>query len=125
MRELLLRIAAILSRRNTEPEPAVDAQIGNLRLNLAGYRVYVGEAEVGLTDLEARLLGVLADHRDRVVTRDALLVDVWGPESGVTTAAVDSHVKRLRTKLQSAGKLIQTVRGVGYTLSTADRRPTR
>lgn len=125
VRELLLRINAILSRSTHSRAPSIDEQIGNLRLDLGGHRVFLDDEQISLTDLETRLLRVLATHRDRVVRREALLTDVWGPDSAVTTAAVDSHVKRLRTKLSSAGRLIQTVRGVGYTLSTAERHSNR
>ena len=67
------------------------------------------------------MLSVLSASIDRVVRREDLLREVWGPEGGVTTAAVDSHIKRLRTKLGDAGRYLQTVRGVGYTLSTDER----
>jgi len=121
VRELLLRVNAILSRR-TPPAPAPGiAEVGDLRLDLDGYRVVVAGEEVALTDLETRLLRVLAAAVDRVVRREDLLREVWGPDGGVTTAAVDSHIKRLRTKLGHAGRYLQTVRGVGYTLSTDER----
>jgi two-component system, OmpR family, phosphate regulon response regulator PhoB len=125
VRELLLRVGAILARR-TAPEPTEAlAELGPLRLDLEGYRIFVSGEEVGLTDLETQLLRVLAAARDRVVRREDLLREVWGPDNAVTTAAVDSHVKRLRTKLGDAGRYLQTVRGVGYTLSTAERAGSR
>jgi len=121
VRELLLRIQAILGRRQG-PKGAPDTDIGPLRLDLAGYRVFIDGEEISLTDLETQLLSVLASERDRVVTREDLVRQVWGSDKGVTTAAVDSHVKRLRTKLGAAGSVLRTVRGVGYTL-TATPRP--
>ena len=50
----------------------------------------------------------------RVMTRDALLDEVWGTDIAVTTRTIDTHLKRLREKLGPAGRLIETVRGVGY-----------
>ena len=50
----------------------------------------------------------------RVMTRDVLLQEVWGTDITVTTRTIDTHLKRLREKLGSAGALIETVRGVGY-----------
>ena len=70
--------------------------------------------EVALTALELRLLLTLLERRGRVQTRPALLDDVWGISGDVTTRTVDTHVKRLREKLGSAGAYIETVRGVGY-----------
>lgn len=125
VRELLLRVNAILGRRAQPTEVEDVSEVGPLRLDLDGYRVFAEDEEISLTDLETRLLRVLASARDRVVRREDLLREVWGSSGNVTTAAVDSHVKRLRTKLGEAGRLIQTVRGVGYTLSAAERAGNR
>jgi two-component system phosphate regulon response regulator PhoB len=57
---------------------------------------------------------------DRVQTRETLLNDVWGLHLNVETRTVDTHVKRLREKLGTAGSLIQTVRGVGYRFGNAE-----
>jgi two-component system phosphate regulon response regulator PhoB len=70
-----------------------------------------------MTALEFRLLLTLATRQGRVQTRETLLNDVWGLHLNVETRTVDTHVKRLREKLGSAGSLIQTVRGVGYRLA--------
>ncbi len=51
-------------------------------------------------------------------TREVLLTDVWGVSTEVTTRTVDTHVKRLRQKIGSAGRYIETLRGVGYRLSS-------
>ena len=67
-----------------------------------------------LTALEFKLLGTLYDRRDRVQTRGSLLEDVWGASAEMATRTVDTHVKRLREKLGTAGDYIETVRGVGY-----------
>jgi len=57
------------------------------------------------------------ERRGRVQTRETLLEDVWGISADVTTRTVDTHVKRLREKLQAADRYIETVRGVGYRFS--------
>lgn len=114
MRELMLRIKAILRRKQPgEPEPE-EVQFGKLRIDREGYRVWVDDDEVTLTALEFRLLSVLLERKGRVQTRGILLDDVWGIEADVTTRTVDTHVKRLREKLGPAGDYIETVRGVGY-----------
>ncbi len=112
VRELLLRMAAVL-RRNDAPAPAV-IQFGELRIDEAAHRVWVGGNEVALTSLEFKLLVVLYERKNRVQTRSVLLSDIWGIEADITTRTVDTHVKRLREKLGGVGRYIETVRGVGY-----------
>ena len=64
--------------------------------------------------LSTPFLLALHDRRNRVLSREKLLDEVWGIEADITTRTVDTHVKRLREKLGSAGVYIETVRGVGY-----------
>jgi len=113
VRELLLRVQAVLRRAATE-EGGESTQFGMLRVDRGAHRVWVDGQEVELTALEFKLLLTLHDRRNRVQTRDALLSDVWKIDADVTTRTVDTHVKRLREKLGPAGVYVQTVRGVGY-----------
>ncbi len=121
MRELILRIAAVLRRRQgdavVEREGGITS-FGSLRVDAPGHRAWVEGGEIALTALEFRLLTTLLERRGRVQTRDTLLADVWGYEADVTTRTVDTHVKRLRTKLGAAGAYVETVRGVGYRFRT-------
>lgn len=119
MRELLLRIRAVLGR----PEPSEPSRgtaknqqdaFGCLKIDRQAHRVWVEELEIELTALEFRLLTTLFDRRDRVQTRKKLLDDVWGISGDVETRTVDTHMKRIREKLKRAGGYIETVRGVGY-----------
>lgn len=115
VRELVLRIQAIL--RRAEPARVDEGAIvraGPLRIDRTGYRVWLEETELSLTLLELRLLLALLEQQGRVLSRGALLHGVWGLDVSITTRTVDTHVKRLRDKLGTAGDLIQTVRGVGY-----------
>jgi two-component system phosphate regulon response regulator PhoB len=114
VRELLLRVQAILRRQTTDEAVADVIDFGVLKVERGAHRVWVDGAEVELTALEFRLLVTLHDRKNRVQTREALLGDVWGIHADVTTRTVDSNVKRLREKLGNAGDYIQTVRGVGY-----------
>jgi two-component system, OmpR family, phosphate regulon response regulator PhoB len=114
VRELLLRIRALLRRSNEEPTPQQSPSFGCLCLDTAAHRALVLNQEVILTALEFDLLLTLLERRGRVQTRDTLLNDVWGISADVTTRTVDTHVKRLRKKLGPAGEYIETVRGVGY-----------
>jgi len=115
VRELLLRIQAILRRgrgESGEDEPTVD--FGKLRIDRGAHRIWVDGTEIELTALEFKLLVTLYDRRNRVQTRSALLDDVWGIQADITTRTVDTHVKRLREKLEAARDYVETVRGVGY-----------
>jgi two-component system, OmpR family, phosphate regulon response regulator PhoB len=114
VRELLLRVQAILRRSQGEQEAAAGFQFGKLRVDREAHRVWAEDQELELTALEFKLLVTLYDRRNRVQTRSALLSDVWGIDADITTRTVDTHVKRLREKLGEAGNYIETVRGVGY-----------
>jgi two-component system phosphate regulon response regulator PhoB len=114
LRELLLRIRAVL-RRPARPETADRAaEFGALRVDRDAHRVWVRGEEIELTPLEFKLLTTLHDRGQRVQTRDMLLEAVWGGDSQVGLRTVDAHVKRLREKLKEARHYIETVRGVGY-----------
>lgn len=116
IRELLLRIQAVLRRSVPEPaaEPENRVEFGCLVFDRAAHRAWVADQELELTALEFKLLVTLYDRRDRVQSRATLLDDVWGISADITTRTVDTHVKRLREKLASARDYIETVRGVGY-----------
>jgi two-component system phosphate regulon response regulator PhoB len=114
VRELVLRIRAVLRRSESRPLEANFVEFGALRIDRDAHRVWIAEGEVELTALEFRLLVTLYDRRNRVQSRGALLDHVWGIETRISTRTVDAHVKRLREKLGSARDYIETVRGVGY-----------
>jgi two-component system phosphate regulon response regulator PhoB len=115
VRELVLRVQAVLRRSETQ-DPATSEAIvfGVLTLDPASHRVQVEGNDVTLTALEFRLLHCFVSRKGRVQTRDALLSEVWGIHAEQTTRTVDTHVKRLREKLGVAGSYIETLRGVGY-----------
>ena len=113
LRELTLRVAALL-KRNVPIESDENIKLGDLNIDLAAHRVFVESNEVTLTAKEFDLLVHLARHNGRVQTRDYLLEQIWGYSSEVTTRTVDTHIKRLRSKIGSFGNLIETVRSIGY-----------
>lgn len=118
-RELILRVKAVLKRAEPGAEPVHEKAISfnELMLDPSKHRVTVKGAEAALSSTEFKLLAELLSARGRVKTRDALLDRVWGHDCFVTPRTVDTHVRRLRAKLKSAGKYIETVRGVGYRFS--------
>lgn len=121
--ELVLRVAAILRRVHSSDQAAADVvEIGPLRVDRAAHRVYKEDAEVDLTPTEYKLLMTMLERRGRVQSRAHLLETVWEAAPDIQTRTVDMHVQRLRTKLGSAGDLIETVRGFGYRLRGAPAR---
>lgn len=122
VRELILRIKAILKRKTiTSHSENVDSneskEFGKLKIDADSHEVFIDNNEIILTALEFKLLKHLVDRRGRVQTRDQLLSDVWGYSAQITTRTVDTHVKRLREKLGIMGKHVETIRGVGYRFS--------
>jgi two-component system phosphate regulon response regulator PhoB len=118
VRELILRIKAVLKRGAEKKETLeVQRQFGELTMDIDSHEVFVNNEQIILTALEFRLLRQLVDRRGRVQSRDQLLSDVWGYSSEVSTRTVDTHIKRLREKLGTMGKYVQTIRGVGYKFS--------
>ena len=116
LRELLLRIKALLRRSQPLAESGGLLQFGPLSIDPLCHEVRVDNAIVELTAIEYRLLTTLAERRGRLQSRDQLLTDVWGYNYIGDTRTVDTHVTRLRSKLGVAGELIRTVRGFGYKL---------
>jgi len=114
VRELVLRIRAVLRRRELPASDGPNIEFGNLRIDRAAHRVWVEGEEVELTALEFKLLVTLYERRNRVQSRGALLDEVWGIDTKISTRTVDAHVKRLREKMGAARDYIETVRGVGY-----------
>jgi two-component system phosphate regulon response regulator PhoB len=114
VRELVLRVRAILRRSEGPSDVEERFVFGRLEVDRAAHRAWVDGEEVAFTALELRLLTMLHDRRGRVLSRDLLLDEVWGSHVDVTQRNVDTHVKRVREKLGAAGEYIETVRGVGY-----------
>ena len=120
VRELMLRIKAILKRNSKDMAQNTSSKIetfGILSINEDSHEVFINDDEIILTALEFKLLKHLLDRRGRVQTRDQLLSDVWGYSAHITTRTVDTHVKRLREKMGVMSKYVQTIRGVGYRFS--------
>jgi DNA-binding response OmpR family regulator len=113
-RELVLRVKAIL-RRTMEPSDQSEIlDAGRLRIDRSRYQVTVDREPVELTSTEFKLLMTLVERRGRVQTRDELLETVWGYAYPGITRTVDTHVRRLRSKLGPVADWIETVRGIGY-----------
>jgi two-component system phosphate regulon response regulator PhoB len=116
VRELVLRLKAILRRTSAPKGGQAPLTLGPLKLDVSAHRFYVEGKEVSLTMLEFRLLEYLMTRLGRVLPREQLLEEVWGLSSNLETRTIDTHVMRLREKLGPARTALETVRGVGYRL---------
>ena len=117
-RELVIRIRKLLARSQATEEVSSHIKVGEIDIDVPRHVVLVGGKEVVLTATEFKLLEVLARRRGRVQTRDRLLQDVWGYENPIDSRTVDTHMRRLREKLGPAASHLDTVRGVGYRISS-------
>ena len=116
--ELAARVGA-LARRRPVNTIATELQVGPLRMDLLKREVRRDGEVIALQPREFRLLEELLRNSDRVVTRTMLLERVWKFHFDPQTNIVETHISRLRTKLNEGGKpnLIDTVRGVGYRIA--------
>ena len=119
--ELVLRVGAIL-RRMGSGGPSNILSIGPVTIDRDEHRVDVDGHPLDLTPTEYKLLLILAERRGRVQGRALLLETVWEAAPDIQTRTVDMHIQRLRTKLGTAGDLIETVRGFGYRFKAGHSR---
>jgi two-component system, OmpR family, phosphate regulon response regulator PhoB len=115
-RELVLRVGAVLRRAQSPPVEGAARLLrgGGVTVDLNAMAVNVDSSPVDLTPTEYRLLVTLLERRGRVQSRQQLLELAWDIQARIETRTVDMHVQRLRTKLGSSGRWIETVRGFGY-----------
>jgi DNA-binding response OmpR family regulator len=117
--ELLARLRALLRRR--PPRGSAYLVVGDLRLNPDTHQVVRGDRELELTAREFELLEHLMRNERIVVSRQALLDEVWGYHPFAETNTVDVFISNLRRKLEANGeaRVLHTVRGAGYVLRDA------
>lgn len=109
--ELISRIKALLRRTKSEE---TEYTFGGLYVNPTKHIVTVGGENVSLTLKEFEILCLMLKNRGTVLSRDRLLIEIWGYDYDGENRTVDVHIKTLRTKLKDCGALIETVRGLGY-----------
>ncbi len=112
--ELITRVKALLRRTETDEESVLD--VGEIELNHERHTVTVSGKPVELTFKEYELLRYLIANKNIVLSRDAIVLKVWGTEFEGESRTVDMHIKTLRQKLGDAGSRIRTVRNVGYVI---------
>jgi len=122
VRELLLRVGRMLKRSSKEKQSNDKdlVEFEDLKIDNNKHKVYLSDEKLPLTTKEFKLLKHLLLKADKVQTRDNLLEKVWGYNNDVTTRTVDTHIKRLRSKIGKYGDKIETIRGEGYLFNKSE-----
>jgi two-component system alkaline phosphatase synthesis response regulator PhoP len=119
MMEMTARVKSLL-RRSGRKTNADEYRTGALTVSVPRHSVTVNGSDVTLTLKEFDLLAYLLKNSGVVLSRDRILQAVWNYDFEGETRTVDTHILTLRNKLGDCGKLIQTVRGVGYKMKGAE-----
>ena len=118
MMELVARVRAVL--RRTEPATASkEFRLDKLYVCPERHQVQVDGQDVVLTYKEFEILNLLLENQGLVLTRNTLMDKVWGCELDRENRTLDVHIRTLRSKLGEMGKYIETVRGIGYKMSSS------
>ena len=122
VRELLLRVGGMLKRSSKENQSNDKdlVEYEDLKIDNDKHKVYLSDEKISLTSKEFKLLKHLLLKADKVQSRDNLLEKVWGYNNDVTTRTVDTHIKRLRSKIGKYGDKIETIRGEGYLFNKSE-----
>jgi two-component system OmpR family response regulator len=113
--ELILRVQAVLRRTQKEPETVNILVAGPIEIDFQNHQVTLDDKEVNLSPTEFKLLSYLIQNKNRVLTKQQLLSNVWGINYESETTVLDTYISYLRKKVDSQGLgLIKTVRGVGF-----------
>ncbi|MDV6377978.1 response regulator transcription factor [Sporosarcina sp. GW1-11] len=114
--ELVARIEAVLRRTYRVNPDSIVLQAGPLTISEDSHTAQLAGKPLNLTLKEFGLLLLLVKHKGRAYSREQLLELVWGDDHQSSERTIDTHVKTLRLKLGDAGKMIETVWGIGYKL---------
>jgi two-component system phosphate regulon response regulator PhoB/two-component system alkaline phosphatase synthesis response regulator PhoP len=112
-RELTARVKAVL-RRPVRNKTDKKIKAGSIVIDDEKHTVEVKGNNIDLTATEFNILKILVLKQGRVFSREQLLESLWGDEKTVVDRTIDVHIKHLREKLGTAGKMIKNIRGVGY-----------
>ena len=116
-KELMLRVQAVL-KRSDGPPGQVEFTFGPFRFDKNALKFYLAGDPVELTSTEFKLLLFLTERAGKAQDRNDLLRTVWGYSDEVHSRTLDTHMKRLRQKLGEHAAMVETVRGIGYCVSS-------
>lgn len=110
---LVARVEAILRRSNQNPEEQV-MEVGGICIDRTAHRVFVDREEIELSVKEFELLSFFLENKNIALSREKILNSVWNYDYFGDARTIDTHVKKLRSKLGDKGELIKTIWGMGY-----------
>lgn len=111
-RALMSRISALFRRDSKNTSPSSLISVGDLIIDRTSYTITVHDKEINLPKKEFELLYFLAQHPNKVFSREDLLQNIWGSDVYVLARTVDVHIRKVREKIGE--DYISTVKGVGY-----------
>lgn len=118
LEELTLRIAAILRRTKKNDFGQAVLICGPVTVNLSSHEVLIDEEPVSLSPTEFRLLTYLMENKNKVLTKNALLDEIWGLSFVDSSSVVDTYISYLRKKLHVNGfEGVKTIRGIGFQIA--------
>jgi DNA-binding response OmpR family regulator len=118
LRELLVKVKVLLRRTSTDPARQNVLKAGDLEMNLDSMEVKRADKQINLTAKEFQLLQYLLEHKNKVLSRADIAMDVWEIDFDTNTNVIDVYINYLRNKVDKgfATRLIQTQVGMGYIL---------
>lgn len=119
LRELLARVKAVLRRSGDTAVSLEQVTIGHVLINFKSYSAFKNGSSITMTAKEFDILKYLYTHKNNVVSRDELLINVWGYDDSITSRTVDNFILKIRQKTEddpANPKYIITIHGTGYKL---------
>ena len=116
---LVARVEAILRRAGKKDEEVLE--IGGIKIDRLGHQVLVDEKEVELSYKEFELLAYFVENQGIALSREKILNHVWNYDYFGDARTIDTHVKKLRSKMGDKGELIKTIWGMGYKLEAESK----
>ncbi|WP_160692238.1 response regulator transcription factor [Clostridium sp. C2-6-12] len=108
----IARLNSIVRKLNKDKLEEI--KLGKIRINQETHKVMIEGMEIELNNKEYNLLVYLVKNKERILTREQILVNVWGYDFEGDIRTIDTHIKTLRAKLLACGNYIKTARGSGY-----------
>ena len=120
LRELIARVKAVLRRNETQAQGSSSImKLGSVQIDFSSYNAAKNGEPITMTPKEFEIVKFLWEHRNKVVSRDQLLTNVWGYDESISTRTVDNFILKLRQKIEddpAHPRLIITIHGTGYKL---------
>jgi two-component system phosphate regulon response regulator PhoB len=123
--ELLARVETRLRRFAVQAKPKEEVKVGDLTFKLTLQRIILerdgAESEIDVTPLEFKLLFLLASRSGEILSREALIAEIWGKNIHILDRTIDSHLSKVRKKIGDSGYTVRSVHKEGYRFEEKER----